>query len=348
VSYGDLTSAEQAHWNEYTNLRQLSDWPGFSDGQRQRRTDSRAWLVERRKSIWRSAQPKSKGGDGKGWNVANRRTRWEFLKDANLNTGAPKHEVRLPAPGAMTQTERVYVEEREVYLVFTSTSDAQKARKVANVDWLVNRRKQLYRLLRDEPNKMARERKARYDALCIATGHGKVFTEWKKTHNKWGVPIKTEPTTGRAVAVSNARKHLGVKENPANSNRGEPQPSGWQRRVFGSTGVPWCACFTSCMAWDAGVEGSATAAVSVACSMARAGKGIYRGATRDPSRVRRGDHAVIGCESCHIEMVISDTDPYHTIGGNTSPGAGGSQYNGGGVFERHRRGQVVLWLLVRF
>jgi hypothetical protein len=88
--------------------------------------------------------------------------------------------------------------------------------------------------------------------------------------------------------------------------------------------------------------------VAVCCSLARQGRGIYRGATTDPSRVRAGDHAVISCESCHIEMVTSDTDAYACIGGNTSPGSGGSQFNGGGVFVRNRRGQVRLWLLVRF
>src|SRR4051812_32988384 len=136
MSYGDLTEGERAHWNEYTNLRQISDWPGFDGAQDQRRADSRKWLQDRRNYIYDLAEGDVEG-ETPGWDVADRQERWDFLADTNLNTGAPKHEVRLPCSGKATDTEKVYIEEREVYLAFGSTTDAQKARKQANVDWLV-------------------------------------------------------------------------------------------------------------------------------------------------------------------------------------------------------------------
>ena len=105
-------------------------------------------LVASRSGGWLS--PGSKGGDGNGWRHANRRDRHTFLRDQNLNAGAPKHEVRLPAPAVCTNTEKVYIEEREGYLAFASTNPEQKKRKVANLNWLVERRKRLYRLIQED------------------------------------------------------------------------------------------------------------------------------------------------------------------------------------------------------
>jgi hypothetical protein len=343
ASYSHLTAAEKAHWNEYTNLRDISDWDGFDSKQQERKEDSRKWLVEQRKKIWRLAQPKSKGGDGQGWKVANRRERHTFLKDEHLNSGAPKHRVRLPAPAVCTDTERVYIEEREVYLVFGSTTPEQKARKVANLTWLVDRRKRLYRLIKEHPTDA---RRRRYDVLCIATHTGQAYKDWDKTHNKWGVPNKPKPSGpdphSRAGIVAWCNKYVGVKENPPGSNRGEPHPNDWQRRVFGGTGVPWCACFSVCSAWDAGIKGSGTASVQLNVNLARKGQGIYRGYTTDPKRVRPGDHCAVISTSTHTEVVVDG--PYDCIGGNTGPS---SISNGGMVARTHRRGQIVGWMLIR-
>lgn len=344
AEYSHLTDAEQSHWNEYANLRQISDWVGFDAAQQERKEDARKWLIERRKGIWRSAQPKSKGGDGKGWNVSNRRQRHAFLKDENLNASAPKHRVRLPAPAVCTNGEAVYIEEREVYLAFESQTPEQKARKLANLNWLVDRRKRLHRLIKQHPTDA---RRRRYDVLCIATSTGKAYEDWDRKHNKWGVPYKAPPVDphSRAGIVAWCHKYVGVKEHPAGSNRGDPQPSEWQVRVYGSDGVPWCACFAVCSAWDAGITGQGTAAVQLNVNLARKGQGIYRGYTTDPSRVRPGDHAICFSTSTHVEVVVDG--PYDTIGGNTSSGSDGSQANGGGVFKRNRRGVVVGWCLIR-
>jgi hypothetical protein len=349
MPYGDLTEAEQAHWNEYTNLRGISDWPGFDDAQDKRRQDSRDWLVNQRKFIWRCAEGKETPKYDAGWGINQRQARYDFLKDDNLNSGAPKHEVTLPCPGSATDTEKVYIEEREVYLVFTSTTDEQKARKQANVDWLVSRRKDLYRLINsssDQENKN-NGRSDRYSALCIATHYGDAYKQWDATHNKWGKAESTSTGKGRSWCAQHAATFLGVAENPPNSNRGNPEPDKWQQRVYGSAGVPWCACFSTSMVWDAGVAGSSSAGVSVIVDMAKKGQGAFKGWTTDPSKVHTGDMAIIGCSSCHIGLVVDP--PYGTIEGNTSPGSEGSQYNGGCVARKTRsRSEIVGWALVRF
>jgi hypothetical protein len=344
AKYSDLTPGERAHWDEYTNLRQISGWTGFDANQNARKIAARAWLVARRKEIWKQAQPKAKGGDGQGWKVSNRRNRHTFLKDEHLNSGAPKRRVRLPAPAVCTNAERVYIEEREVYLTFQTTTAQQKTRKVANLTWLVNRRKRLYHLIKDKPTDA---RKRRYDVLCIATHTGQAYKDWDRTHNKWGEAIKTGPDPhSRAGIVKWCKSFIGVKESPPDSNRGNPQPSGWQKRVYGGDGVPWCACFAVCSAWDAGIKGSGTASVQLNVNLARQGRGIYRGYTTDPGRVRPGDHCAVMSTSTHTEVVVGP-GAYNTVGGNTSSGPGGSQSNGGGVFSRSRRGQIVGWMLIR-
>lgn len=345
--YGDLTEAEKAHWNEYTNLRQISDWPAFDQAQETRKTQSKSWLNERQDEIEELA-----ASDG-GWDKADRGLRYDFL--STQNSGSPKHEVRLPASGSATNAEKVYIEEREVYLVFSSTTDEQKARKQANVDWLVAQRKKLYHLIEDDPsNNKPNDRQQRYDNLCIATHHGQVYTDWDKTHNKYGEPISdsddgsSEPSA-RSKCKNWLDKYLGVRESPPNSNRGSPQPNGWQQRVYGGTGVPWCACFSVCSAWDNGVSGAGTASCANNISLAKQGRGIYKGYTTDSSKVHAGDHAFIGCGTCHTG-VIYNRETLQTVEGNTAPqGGGGSQYNGGGVYKRNRpRSDFIGFGLVRF
>jgi hypothetical protein len=239
-----------------------------------------------------------------------------------------------------------------VYLAFASTTDEQRARKQANVDWLVTRRMQLWRLMQeDAAGNDGNGRHARHEALCIATHHGTPYEAWVKTHNKWGVPLQPKEAhngsggKGRKACVEHAASFLGVSESPPNSNRG-PKIDDWEHRVFGSTGIPWCACFSTSMCQDGGVEGAGSAGVAVIVDMARRGQGMFRGYTTDPSRVREGDMAIIGSISSHVGLVADP--PYGTIEGNTSPGSEGSQYNGGCVARRQRQGQIVGWALVRW
>jgi hypothetical protein len=355
MSYSDLTETEQHYFDEYGTLRAITDWAGFTDAQENRKTAARDWLVNQRKEIWRCAEGKKQCAGGAGWDVNNRAARYETLKDESLNTATAKHEYTLPANGC-TDTEKSYIEEREGYLMIggdgASADDAQKKRKTANSDWLVSRRKQVWHLGEDEGWDEA-ERELRYENLCIATHYGSQWDSYEKTHNKYGQAVGggggggSSAESARARCVENCRSYLGVNENPAGSNRG-PEIDGWNKRAYGGVGVPWCASFASCMAWDAGVKGSGSAGVQVLVDMARAGTGMMRGWTTDPSVVLRGDFAVISCTSCHVEVVIDSDDAYDTIGGNTSPGSEGSQYDGGCVAHRQRNGEVVGWCLVDY
>jgi hypothetical protein len=327
-AYGDLTEAEQAHWNEYTNLRQISDWPGFDEDQDQRRADSRQWILDRREYLLDLANGEIEG-EPAGWDTNNRKSRYDFL--GGLNSGAPKHEVRLPCSSTATDTEKVYIEEREVYLVFGSTTEEQKARKTANLNWLQERRKKLWHLMADDPDgNEYNDRQTRYDNLCIATHHGSAYEEWEETHNKWGDPYTESGGSGRSACKDWLDSYLGVHENPDGSNRGSPQPSQWQERVYGSDGVPWCACFAVCSSWDNGVSGSGTAGVYNNVQLAKQGQGIYRGWTMDPSKVHAGDHAFIGSDHTGV---IYDASDGTTVEGNTS---NSNAWNGGQVAKKTR------------
>jgi len=346
--YDQLTPAEQCYWNVYTRLRQLSDWPAFTDGQSQAKGSALAWLQAQRKEIWRAAQPPP-DGDGGGWEANNRSERYAQLQDDSLFAGSPRHMCQLPTGGG-TDTEKVKISEREMWWNQSSVDDQTKGWRENNVGWLTDRRKQVWHLGEDSGWDTS-NRQSRYDALCVATKTGSAYDRWLDGHD--ATTGADKPTGGggssRARAVSIARSYLGVSESPPDSNRGQPEPSGWQQRVYGSDGVPWCACFSTCMAWDAGVEGSSSAAVSYIVSMAQAGQGMFRGWTTDPSNVLQGDMVIIGCTTCHVGLVASSDDALHTIEGNTSPGSEGSQYNGGCVAEKHRsRSEVVGWALVDY
>lgn len=343
--YELLTEGERCYWDAYTRLREISDTPGFDADQDQERGECRSWLQARREEIWTLAQD---DGDGNGWDHANRRERYETLQDAHLNGGRCQRVTSLPSDHG-TDAERSYIGERKTWWQISSVDDYSYEIKQRCSDWLIARRKQVWHLMQDDPEaNAANNRQTRYDNLCIATRHGSAFADWHATHDyQTGEPIQT--ASSREWVVEHARSFLGVSENPPESNKGSPQPSEWQRRVIGADGYAWCACFTTCMAWDAGCEGGSSAGVINCIDMARNGQGIYRGWTTDPSKVTRGDFAVVGCESCHIGMVAETEDPWHLIEGNTSPGSEGSQYNGGCVAEKTRgHSEVIGWCLVDY
>jgi len=66
------TDKEIAWIREYDRLRRRSENP-------ERRKELRAAMTTQRKCIWKLAQPKSKGGDGKGWDHGRRRDRYASL-----------------------------------------------------------------------------------------------------------------------------------------------------------------------------------------------------------------------------------------------------------------------------
>jgi hypothetical protein len=204
-----------------------------------------------------------------------------------------------------------------------------------------------------KPTAAPNDRQNRYDALCIATHHGDAYEDWDETHNKWGVPYDTSSAggTGRAACKEWLNAYVGTSENPKGSNRGSPQPDGWNNAVYGSSGVPWCANFAVSAAWASGVSGSGTASVYQNTQLAKQGQGIYRGYTTDPSRVQPGDHMFISDDHTGVAYGTYQSDgTILGVEGNTSGTASsGSQWNGDVVAKKTRA--ASYWTgygLVRF
>src|SRR5215467_13129927 len=135
--YDQLTPAEQCYWNVYTRLRQLSDWPAFTDGQAKQKSAALAWLQAQRKEIWRSAQPKADGGDGKGWDVNQRRERYAQLQDDSLYAGTPRDLCQLPT-GGENATDKDKITERQVGGNQSSVDNQTKSWRENNVGWLTD------------------------------------------------------------------------------------------------------------------------------------------------------------------------------------------------------------------
>lgn len=348
VHYDSLTEAEAAHWDEYANLRQITDWAGFSDAQEERKLEARNWLVERRKEIWRLAQPESESGDGEGWDHANRRERYETLKDENLNSATVQRQETTLAAGGCTDTEKALIEEREVYWQIDSTTDEQKARKQACTDELVTRRKQVWQMAQQAGGWDLNNRETRYNKLCVATKFGKPYEVWNDAHDQYGKWAGDPQESSRAKAMSHMAKRLGYTESPAGSNcdkRSDGIRTAQLRTAGGGAWLlyqPWCGCWCYYALDAAGVEGidSSLASVAMIEECAKKGSKCYRGWTTDRSRPQRGDLVVIGGYGVHVEMVRDDVQSdggVPTYGGNTvRQGGTGSQSNGGGAHARVR------------
>src|SRR5262249_25186886 len=152
------------------------------------------------------------------------------LQDDSLNSGSCRRVTSLPVNG-MTDTEKVKIKERCMWWQVSSVDDATKEWRSNNSGWLTNRRKEVWHLGEDEgwkdPN-----RPVRHDTLCVATKTGKAHEDWASTHDPvTGAEEAGPEQSSRSQAVDRARSYLGVSENPPSSNRGSPQPDGWENRV---------------------------------------------------------------------------------------------------------------------
>jgi hypothetical protein len=259
--------------------------------------------------------------------------------------------VRLPCSGTATDTEKAYIEEREVYLAFGSTTDAQKARKQANVDWLVERRKKLWHLMQDDAaNNKANDRQTRYENLCIAT-HSRLRLRGlgRRPTTSGGSPTRPEPAAAAAAPCKKwLDSYVGTARAPRAPTRGCRSRRSGRQRVYGSDGVPWCACFAVCAAWDNGVSGSGTAGVANNTELAKKGQGIYKGYTTDPSKVHAGDHAF---KNGDHTGVIYDRDTMTTVEGNTSGSTSSAARSGTGISSPRSTRGGGYWTgygLVRF
>jgi hypothetical protein len=329
-NYDKLTEAEKAYWDIYTRLREISDWEGFSDAQDLIKNSARDWLVNQRKYIWRCAEGEIDGVKS-GWGINNRQARYDQLKDDKLNNGSCRRVCQLPTNGG-TPSEKAGISEREMWWRVSSVDDATLDWRQSNADWATNKRKQIWHLA-DEEGWDEAERELRYNNLCVATKHGSPYDDWAKSHNTTTGEKKSSGggKSSRSACVDWLEKNIGVHENPDGSNKGNPQPSGWQNRVYGDDGVAWCACFAVCSAWDNGVKGTGTPGVWNNTDLAKKGQGIYKGYTTDPSKVHAGDHAFISDDHTGV---ICDRETMATIEGNTSNS--GSQWNGGSVVKKDR------------
>ncbi|MDP2711331.1 MAG: hypothetical protein Q8O56_08935 [Solirubrobacteraceae bacterium] len=281
-----------------------------------------------------------------------------MLTPGRLLTASAQREVRLPAAGC-TPTEAAYIGERGVLLGFTSTTDAQRARKTANVDWLVRRRKQLFGLARDSGWNVS-NRRDRYHALSIATSHGTAYEVWKATHDpRTGAPLPTASGSSRARALAWLADRTGITEQPRNSNTDNRADGIRAAQVAcagggqGLVGQPWCGVWCWRALQRAGVPKIDTwwmASVATIEQKARRGERCYRGwrSGFDTRGVLPGDQVVIGGSGVHVETVVEVlSDSVITHGGNTSSGISGSQSNGGGAFRRRRyRTEITGFALV--
>ena len=136
---------------------------------------------------------------------------------------------------------------------------------------------------------------------------------------------------GPKAAIAYARKHVNVAERPPNSNSGGIINT-WLR-MAGIGPAPWCGCFCNACLVAAGfpsqpwirycpwVEGKA-----------KSGEGGW--SWHSMGNAKPGDLILYGAGSAqHVGLYVGNGV---TIEGNTSPGTGGSQANGGGVYVRRR------------
>lgn len=149
----------------------------------------------------------------------------------------------------------------------------------------------------------------------------------------------------RELVLEHLKRRLGYTENPSGSNfddRDDGIRTAQRRTAGGETWLdrqPWCGCWCFYALESAGVKrlDSHMASVAAIEDYARTGSKCYRGWTTDRSKVQPGDLVVVGGYGVHVETVggFSGSTTL-TYGGNTSPGSGGSQSNGGGAYARER------------
>lgn len=144
---------------------------------------------------------------------------------------------------------------------------------------------------------------------------------------------------GAKRAVEYARKHIGVHENPPDSNGGGLIDT-WEQ-FWGLGHVFWCGCFAGyCVKHEGGAKVDTWIPYSGSIDAdARAGvRGLH---AVPPSEARAGDLVTFefegGPPSDHVGLIVgpSENGMVHTIEGNTSP-SDGSQSNGGCVAEKRR------------
>lgn len=137
--------------------------------------------------------------------------------------------------------------------------------------------------------------------------------------------------TASENVLSIARKELGVKESPPNSNKVKYNTWFYGRAVSGSA-YPWCMAFVQWVFAQAGVKlPHLTASCSALLDWYRENRPACVVKTPRP-----GDIVIYNFGHTGI-VEAAGGGTITAIEGNTSPGAAGSQSNGGMVCRRTRR-----------
>lgn len=153
-----------------------------------------------------------------------------------------------------------------------------------------------------------------------------------------------------SLAVKYALSFQGVKESPANSNRGK-LIDGWQKGV-GMIAQPWCGAFVHGVLSHVGVKGLSARMryTPYIVEDGRAGKnGLLCEVGWDDKK--RGDLFLFDFDGGGVDHVgiftgITYADgSAQTVEGNTSSGSAGSQSNGGMVAVRSRPRSIVAHVI---
>jgi hypothetical protein len=160
--------------------------------------------------------------------------------------------------------------------------------------------------------------------------------------------------TGRGVdaALAYAKQHLGVSEDPPNSNSG-PMIDDWWRLCGYVDPQPWCGCFVNACIVAGGLPSGAGWIGYTPSIVSRAQAGTDGWSWEDggkPGDLALYDTGPGGDIAVHVEIVraqLSSTT-YSTYGGNTSAGTSGSQANGGMVAQHDDRTTTGSFHIIGF
>ena len=155
--------------------------------------------------------------------------------------------------------------------------------------------------------------------------------------------------TPRGRALRWLTRHRGITEQPPGSNKDEREDGIRAAQLLVANharyliGAAWCGTWAAAAAIHAGVRipnPERWASVAYIEDDATAHRNGFRGWTRDPKRVLRGDLVVLFGRGVHVatvRRVFPRLGLVLTDEGNTSSGPGGPQANGDGAVRRRRR-----------
>ena len=252
-------------------------------------------------------------------------------------TGSP------PAPAFDRAYSNAFAHGRSSNVGDSGVEGVQRQAKIAKASGAIGERTYDVLLYARIPGGLPHGGEFAFDDRAIA-----LLQEAEKKYNK---PNSKSPTGDpRGTVLDHLERRLGYTESPAGSNcdsRADGIRTAQDHTAGGDTWLrnqPWCGCWCYYALESGGVKrlDSSLASVAAIEDYARKGAKCWRGWTTDRSKVQPGDLVVVGGYGVHVETVrgFSGSSTL-TYGGNTSPGDGGSQSNGGGAYSRTRSSSEV-------